>query len=161
MKANLNDTARFDGPDSILTKEKLDKEVQDASEEHLLNASMKFNLLNHTPIGGAVRVVVTTDMADTNLYDSQFDTSLGFIKEINFNAAPTDPQSGLVTGTNQREVEIGLTRREIQLFARPPVRYGYQFLLNPSDHFVFLRYSDFVEILGEVNIAVLIDDENN
>ena len=56
------------------------------------------------------------------------------------------------------EITLHLNQREVQLFQDVPLRYGYEFIVDETQDFVTLRYSDFVRLRGAVDTRVLIED---
>lgn len=142
-----------------LTQEALLDIIQNNAEENLLGAALRFTITNQTPLGGAVRFILSRDAADTNLFDAQFDTSLGFIREVTMNAAPVDPQTGFVTQANQQTAELFLTQQQIRLFSRPPLWYAFQVNLADTEGFITLRSFDFIELNGAIAIEARIDPD--
>ncbi len=160
FKVRFTNLSTFSGDPDSLTDADIDDLIRDAGDDNLLGASLEMIIRNHTPLGGTVRFIFTADMADSNLYDGPVDTAQGFERTISMTAAPTDPATGFVTGEQNSRIQVTLNQRELRLFQNPPLQFGYQIRFDDTDGFVTLRYSDYVNMLGEVRVNILIEDQN-
>lgn len=156
IRARIISPATFDGPVNIISRADVDSLLRDAADENVLSANLVFQVTNHLPLNGSVRFIITADEADSNIYDPQFDSLLVIRRDIAVPAAEVDPLSGLVINSRENQVTLPLNRREIRLFKDPPLRYGYQVLVDPTDGVVTLRYSDFLRIIGSARLNTLV-----
>lgn len=159
FKVRITGVANFEGDVKTISEADIDTLFRDAAENNILDIDLRFELTNHTPLGGTMRFVLSGDPGDPDIYDADYDTSLVIIRDISMEAAPVDPVSGFVTVARESEVLLYLNQREVQLFSRPPLRYGYQLRVPDTGGFVTLRYSDYVRMPGSANLRLLINDK--
>ncbi len=158
IKAKINSIAAFEGDVNTITEVHIDSLIRDAAEENILGADIHFKVTNRTPLSGAVCFVLSADNSDPDIYDAIFDTSLVIVDTIAVAPAPVDPLTGFVNEAREMEITLHLNQREVQLFQDVPLRYGYEFIVDETQDFVTLRYSDFVRLRGAVDTRVLIED---
>lgn len=159
FKARIASLASIEGEVDSLTTADVDSLLREAAENNILEANLEFTLTNHTPLGGSIRFILTADAADSNIFDEVYDPSRVIIREITVPPAPTNPVSGFVTAPRLNTITEHLDRREIQLFSKPPLRYGYVLRVQNTPGFVTLRYSDYVGIRGSALLRVLVEDK--
>lgn len=159
VRARIEDAASFVGDVDSLTDANIDELIRDAAEDELRNATLDFNLTNHTPLGVTICFILTADATDIDLYDANLDTSQAIVREITVEPAPVDPQTGFVIRSRETAIALSLNRREIRLFQKPPLRYGFELRFADTANPVTLRASDFVRMLGEVQLNVLINNQ--
>ena len=80
------------------------------------------------------------------------------LKTISIPAAATDPQTGFAQSTATQTVMLQLSQSQLRLFQQPFLRYGYQFRFAETNGEVALRFSDFVEMRGELTVTTLFDN---
>lgn len=158
IKAKIRNLAAFVGDVNVITDANVDSLVRDAVDENVLGADITFNVINRTPLSGAVCFVLTADASDPNIYDAVFDTSMVILDTIAVAPAPIDQLTGFVSEARETQVSLRLNRRQVRLFQNVPLRYGYEFIIDETQDFVTLRYTDFVRMLGEVDTRVVIQD---
>lgn len=159
LKFQIDGEARFSGDEEVLTEEDIDQDIQDAAEENLEEGALRFSLLNHTPIGGTLRLIVSNDASHPNLYQiDNPDPAREFIKEFVLSAASVNPVTGFVDNSVTSAINVQLTQSELQLFQQPPLRVGYELILDATSGTVAIRASDFVTIGGLATIRVKIDE---
>ncbi len=159
VRARIGEAASFRWEVDSLTDADIDELIREAAEEELRHAALGFLLTNHTPLGVTMRFILAPDSIGTDLYDAHLDTSQVIVREFTVDPAPVDPQTGFVLRSRETEITLALNRREIRLFQKPPLRYGIELRLADTADPVALRASDFVRMLGEVQLDVLINNE--
>ncbi len=159
LKFRIDGDASIRGDVELLTEEDIDEDLQEAAEENLEEGQLRLYLDNHVPIGGTLRLVVSSDPANGDIYDvSSIDPAQGFYKDIIVQAAPTDAVTGFVTQGLQNTIDLTLTKDEISLFQNPPLQFGYELIIEGSDDVVAIRSNDYVRIGGVATITVLIKE---
>lgn len=144
------DTATFD----------INKEFRDAAEDDaLISAVLNVTFANHTPLGGDIKIVLSNDLSDGNLYDIDPQPPIGLVRTVTIDAAPVNPATGLVTGEGTRSITIELTEEELSIFAASQMQIGFQLNLNDTGNFVTMRYSDYIRMLGATEITYQANQE--
>ena len=159
LRFRINGDAFIKGSVQQLNDEDIDSEIKDSKDESFEEAALSLRLINHTPLGGSIRLIVSTDPAHTDIYDTTyFNPALEFIKEVTVMPAPTDPVTGFVTEALENTIELSLNRQEFRLFKNPPVRIGYELHISGTNGDVTIRASDFVQISGLARVVVVVDN---
>ncbi|GAB4368726.1 MAG: hypothetical protein Kow0042_10030 [Calditrichia bacterium] len=162
LKFKISNPEPYQMKPDTLFDEDIEDDVQDAiAEEKIGSSRLTANLINHTPLGGSVRLLVNGDDLQTDLYDTtQYANSkLKFIKRLDLIPAPVNSQ-GWVTQPSENTVVLELSRSEMELFQHPPLRVGILVNFAETDGFVVLRGSDYIDISGNVEVQVLFKDED-
>ena len=160
LKFRIDGDASIRGDVEVLTEEDIDEDLQDAAEENIEAGQLRVYLDNHVPIGGTVRLIVSADPSNTDIFDLEnANSDLGFVKEISVQAAPADPGTGFVTEGLQNSIDLTLTKEEIRLFQNPPLQFGYELVVDGTGtNVVAIRSTDYVRIGGVATITVLIKE---
>ena len=147
-------------PDT-LTDADIDEDLQNAAGDDIRAAILRAKVLNHSPLGGEVKIFVSADSLHHDIYDTTyFNPDLEFIKHIVLNPAPTDPATGFVIEAQESNIEFGLNRREMRIFKNPPIRIGFRLKIADTNGFVVLRGSDYLQLSGEFEINLLVKDDD-
>ncbi|HQU73590.1 MAG TPA: hypothetical protein PLG66_14900 [Calditrichia bacterium] len=158
LRARLEGITPFEADLKTLDEDNLVDVVQESADENILGVALTFELTNQTPLGGELVFALTSDPADTNLFDAPIDTALGFTRSLTLTPAPSDPTSGFVTTPRVETVNLGLSRREIRFFTTPPLFYSLQLRVADTDGQVAIRSFDFVETSGNIELRLRVDD---
>ncbi len=147
-------------PDTLYEAD-IDQDLRDAAGDDIRAALLRAKVLNHSPLGGEIKIFVSADMNHQDLYDTTyFNPDLEFIKQIVVSPAPTDPSTGFVTEARESEIEFGLNTRELRVFKNPPIRIGFRLKIADTNGFVVLRGSDYLQLSGEFEINLLVKDDD-
>ena len=159
VEINGAEPVEFD-PDT-LSSDDIDETFRDAIEDNIQSAVLKARIKNHSPIGGEVLLFINRDPSCIQLYDtkSYSDNSLGFIKSITMDAASVNPVTGFAETAVVSEIEFSLTSEELSIFANPPVRTGFQLIMEETEGRIIIRGSDYIEFSGEIELEILIHDK--
>ncbi len=144
-----------------LTDDDISQDFRDGAGDDFQTAVLTAIVLNHSPVSGSVRLIVSADSNHQDIYDAHDsgDTRLEFQKEIQVGPASIDPATGKVSASGESTVSLNLTREELSLFQQTPLRIGYELNLNETGGTVVLCGSDFIQIAGKIEINVLVKDE--
>jgi len=147
-------------PDTLYDAD-IDEDLRTAAGDDIRAAILRAKVLNHSPLGGEVKIFVSADMNHQDIYDTTyFNPDLEFIKHIVLSPASTDPSTGFVTEAQESEIEFGLNTRELRVFRNPPIRIGFWLKIADTNGFVVLRGSDYLQLSGEFEINLLVKDDD-
>lgn len=145
--------------------ETISQDVIDMGDD-LESGALELELVNHTPVGISVLMLVSGDLErrKPNGYFYNTDSikiidSLEFIKSDSIPAADAHPQTGYVIEARKKTVSFRLEKDELRILASPPYRVGYAVKVSDSDGVVTLRPIDFVRTLGMAKLIVKIEDD--
>ncbi len=142
-----------------LTDQDIDQELRDALRNDFQEAGLTLNLINHTPLGGRIRMMVTRDSLRTDMFDTTtFNPAKEFIKKIQLNPAPVNPVTGFVDQPGENEILFNLTRREMRILSQPPLRVAYELQIADTKGTVALRTVDYIKISGQVKLTVIVNE---
>ncbi len=160
VKIENPDPIRID-PDTLYESD-IDQDVRDAAGDDIQEAVFKAKLLNHSPLGGEVKIFVCADSLQQDLYDSTSctDPRLEFIKSARLNKAAVNPSTGFVEVPEENEITFQLNADELRIFKNVPIRVGFLINLEETNDFVVLQGSDFLQISGEFQVSILVKDDN-
>ena len=160
MRFRIEGDAVLDGNVEILREKDIDKKLRNAADKNLEEASLTLKLKNGTPLGGSLMLIVSGDSAHQDIYDiDHLNPELEFVKQINIQPAPTDPQTGFVSQPLVNEITLSLNHDEIRLFKKPPLRVGYRIRIAGTGGTVALRSSDFIEVSGLASVITNINND--
>ena len=160
LKFRIASDASVRGDVELLTEEDIDEDLQEAAAENLEEGHLTLSLNNHLPIGGTVRLIVSADPNNPDIYDiTNINPELEFVKEISVQAAPISSTTGFVTQALQNTLELTLTKEEISLFQNPPLQFGYELVIDETSDVVAIRSSDYIQIGGVARIVVLVKED--
>lgn len=160
MRFRIEGDAVLDGNVETLQEKDIDKKLRDAADQNLEEASLSLKLKNGTPLGGSLMLIVSGDSAHQDIYDiDHLNPELEFVKEINIQPAPTDPQTGFVTQPLVNDITLSLNHDEIRLFKKPPLRVGYRIRIAGTGSTVAIRSGDFVEVSGLASVIINVKND--
>jgi hypothetical protein len=158
LRGIINDTTIYQSDTGTLSGDDIDADLRNLAADEFRQAQLNLLVSNHTPVAVTLRFFITADSAAVDFFDTNPDTALTILKTVSIPAAPTDPQSGFAQSTVTETVTLQLSQSQIRLFQQPFLRYGYQFRFAETNGEVALRFSDFVEMRGELTITTLFDN---
>ncbi len=156
LKAKLTGLSTYRAKVDTLTDKDISTEIQDVPDENFIESTLNVSIFNHTPLGGSATIIFSSDFSDPDIYDAVFDTSLTIMREVHIAAADVDPATGFVLTGKNSEVNLALNQRELRLIKNPPIRVGVQIRADDTPGFVTLRQSDYIRVLGGVNLRLLV-----
>lgn len=160
MQIEIRNATPIQGTVQVLNEKDVDADFRDAASEDIGEAHLRLSVENGTPLGGEIWVIISADPQHADLYDEgYFNPQLEIRKSIALEPAPVDPQTGLAQSPSANEIEIGLSRQEIQIFRQTPLRVGYQLNIADTGGPVFVRASDFVTISGVAEVSMFVKDK--
>ncbi len=144
-----------------LTESDISQEFQDAAGNQLQSARLNANVVNMSPLAGAIEIYVSADMNHTDLFDTTgyFNPALEFVKRIDFESASIDPATGWAKEPSQNQIVLELSNQEISIFQNPPVRIGYKLFLDKTNQTVVLKGNDYIEISGKFEVNFMIKED--
>ncbi|GAB4379534.1 MAG: hypothetical protein Kow0042_29020 [Calditrichia bacterium] len=161
LRFRIEEDTFYEGDVEMIKEEDIDKELREAADENLEEASLRLKLVNGTTLGGSVALYVSADPNPENLYNkSSLNPEREFVKEITLTPAPADPQTGYVINPRENEIFLSLNRDEIRLFKNAPLWVGYKLKLNQTNNVVAIRASDFVKVSGIASVRINVKDGN-
>jgi len=155
------DPVEFDS--DTLSMDDIGETFRDGAGDEFQSAVLRACIENRSFLGGTVRFFVSRDISATE--EEFYDTtnysvdSLGFTKPIVFDAAPANPVNGFVETPVVSDVVFSLNSNELSVFKDPPVRTGFQLILQNTEGRVIVRGSDFIRLSGEVEFEFFIHDD--
>ncbi|GAB4181754.1 MAG: hypothetical protein Kow00108_18550 [Calditrichia bacterium] len=163
MEIKLENPIAMTSEEDTLTEDDIDEDMQDNIEDSKVEmVTITANIVNTMPIGGELYLVF--DSTDTN--PDIFDTSRVqlVIKVDQFRPAEVG-DDGTVIAPTLIEQTIQLTNNDIQVFAHPPVRWGYLLKLNPTDSTVnngFVKFlsTNGIDVKGQIELNYKMGDDN-
>ncbi len=157
LKVQIQNASPIKSDVVTLKRQDVDSDFRKAADEDISGARIKLKVLNHTPFGGQIRLIVSADSSHGDIYDdSYFNPALEFTKSVDLEPSTIDPATGFAADTRQSDLEIALSREEVRLFKHIGLRIGYELLLADTDGAVSLRSTDFVKVSGTAEVSVLV-----
>ena len=157
LKVQIRNASPIKSDITTLKRQDVDSDFRKAADEDISGARIKLKVLNHTPFGGQLRLIVSADSSHGDIYDdSYFNPALEFTKSVDMEPSAIDPATGFAADTRQSDLEIALSREEVRLFKHIGLRIGYELLLADTDGTVALRSTDFVKVSGAAEVSVLV-----
>jgi len=137
-----------------IESEKINQDDIDAVTEHVLEARLIYNVINHLPVGARVNLFLSGDSA-TVLSDPQ----VSFVGDIFIVAAPT--VGGLATDTvSTGYQEVVIDSLDVQVLKNDTLYIGTQIILDGTNgQPVKLIASDYLTIVGRIEIEYRFDGE--
>jgi hypothetical protein len=158
LRGIINDTTIYHSDIGTLSGDDIDGDLRDLTANEFRQAQLNLRISNHTPVAVTMRFFITSDSTVVNFFDPNPDSTSTILKTVSIPAAPTDPQSGFTESAVSETVTLQLSQSQIRIFNQPFLRYGYQFQFSETNGEVALRFSDFVEIRGELTVSALFDN---
>ena len=158
LRGTINDTTVYQSDTGTLSGDDIDADLRNLAADEFREARLNLLVSNHTPVAVTLRFFITADSATVDFFDTNPDTAMTILKTISIPAAATDPQTGFAQSTATQTVMLQLSQSQLRLFQQPFLRYGYQFRFAETNGEVALRFSDFVEMRGELTVTTLFDN---
>ncbi len=158
MKIQLTDVAPFRNDVEQITEDDIDPDLQ--NNNPIQSGMMDISLVNHTPFGGKIRLIISADPAHTDIYDSTyFNPQKEIVKEIQFQPGEVDAATGFVSQAYENAIRLELTEHEISILTSPPYRIGVEASFMDTQGTVAIRSTDFLEFNGLAKFKVFVNPE--
>lgn len=146
-------------PDT-LQKEDIDQNIRDAAGEDIQRAVFLGSIQNHLPFGATLKLFVSANMTREDLYDTTaFNPDSEFIKTVHLEPGIVDPNTGFVIQARENEVPLELTKKELLLFKRYPLRVGFLIEFQNTEGSVLVSGNDYMEVSGKFQFDILVHEK--
>ncbi|MFQ5629165.1 MAG: hypothetical protein ACE5I1_10430 [bacterium] len=136
-----------------VSKITVEQDVQERLTENLLSGKLFAQINSHLPLGASLDLYFAA--SDSTVYTIP-DVAIG---PINLASGQIDAQTGVVSAPQQSEIEVSLTKEQIDFFARDVLYSGIKVNFpGTNNQVVRLLASDFVEVKAYVNFKVMANE---
>ncbi|HGY56470.1 MAG TPA: hypothetical protein ENK44_12240 [Caldithrix abyssi] len=140
-----------------LHRDDISDDTRKKIDEQLLMANVALTLTNQMPIGADVFFVLSVDSTDMDSSQAEQPWQKLVIK-ANVEPAVVDA-SGYVSQGVDSQVEVNLTKEQIQIFNYSPLYYRQTVTINETNQTVRIRQQDGIVINGFVKMRVMLNKE--